>query len=99
MYRWIRNNWKDVKGVIKPYTGKIVILILVEFVSMALSIIVPLLNMKVINVFVYEKVSAKHAICVWVYLLFFLCSALLGYIISIWKRRLDLQMIEGIQKK
>ncbi len=99
MYLWIKNNWKDVKEVIKPYKGKLVILILVEFVCMALSIIVPLLNMKVINVFVYEKVSAKHAISVLVYLLFFVCSAFLGYISSIWKRRLDLQMIEGIQRK
>ena len=60
MFRWMRYNWKNIISVIKPYGRVFLGLIIIELISMFFSVLAPLLNMKLINMFVYEKMSIRH---------------------------------------
>lgn len=97
MNRWIRKNWKELKAVIHPYIGRIILLIVIQLVSLLLAIGIPLLNMELINLFAYEEVGRKHLIYVIAYISFLVFTVCAGYVGGVFKRNLDLQMEKDLK--
>ena len=99
MFRWMRYNWKNIISVIKPYGRVFLGLIIIELISMFFSVLAPLLNMKLINMFVYEKMSIRHLMYVYIYVTFLACTGVIGYIGSVKKRSVNLKMEEELKSK
>lgn len=57
MLRWMKDNWKVVRAVIRPHASTFVFLLFVQLISVCLAVLIPLLNMELIDLFVYEKMG------------------------------------------
>ena len=70
MLRWMKDNWKVVRAVIRPHASTFVFLLFVQLISVCLAVLIPLLNMELIDLFVYEKMGRKHFMYVLAYIVF-----------------------------
>lgn len=99
MLRWMKDNWKVVRAVIRPHASTFVFLLFVQLISVCLAVLIPLLNMELIDLFVYEKMGRKHFMYVLAYIVFLIVTVILNYASIIKKRTLDLQIEEELKRK
>ena len=62
MLKWFIKNRSNISWCIASIKKKLVILIGTLMVCLLVSILTPLMNMELINVFVYEKFGKKHIV-------------------------------------
>lgn len=98
MYKYIFDNIKNINKHLRQFKKTILCLVFLNIVDVLLSIGIPLLNMKVVNEFVYNKVSIGHLKIVFLYILVLLLSTIINYISSIVQRANELSMERNIRE-
>ncbi|MCR5740368.1 MAG: ABC transporter ATP-binding protein/permease [Lachnospiraceae bacterium] len=98
MYKWIYKNRSEVTKLLRTHKSKLMIILLLKLFGMVISVYIPLLNMKLVNLFVYESVGKTHIIFAVIYITVLAASGIVGYIENILMRIVSLQIQENLQQ-
>ena len=98
MYKWIYKNRSEVTRLLKTHKSKLMIILLLKLFGMVISVYIPLLNMKLVNLFVYESVGKAHIIFAIIYITVLAASGIIGYTENILMRIVSLQIQENLQQ-
>lgn len=89
MLQWIIHNRKNIVRCMQSVKEFMIWLVVATLVCTAVSILTPTLNMKLINVYVYEQFSRKHIQIFAFYILITLISAIVGYWSKIYRTKVE----------
>ena len=97
MFRYIIDNRKEIKKIlnknIKSYTIAVFMMILSSF----FSVVIPLCNMKLINLFVYQKINGIHMLYSGGYILLIVMSLIVDYYSINYIKKFELNIQQEIQ--
>lgn len=99
MYRLLYKNKKEIFACIKPNMRMMLFVIVLELFSSVGSAAFPLLNMKLVNLFVYKKLGHTHLNYVILYMISLLGISLFCYALNVEKRKLEMNIKETIQER
>ncbi len=97
MYRYFMENRRIILKYIMGNKVKCIILIGMNLINTLFSLILPILNMNLINLFVYGRIKDKQMYYISIYIITLVVSMLSSFCFAIYKRRMDLEMQKEIQ--
>lgn len=85
------------RSSLRQYKRQLYNLELLEFVSMALGVVLPILNMNLINLFIYNSFSSKHLLYVILYLCTLVLISIFNFYSSVYERKTELSIEKHIR--
>lgn len=98
MYRYFINNKELIKKYLSQYRYRFAVLLIIETLCIVLAVILPMFNMKLINLFLYDRISTRHIKFVVFYVLILLVASVCNYWSSVWGRKTELEIERDIRR-
>ena len=97
MYKYLWVNRKFIFKYLKKDRTKFFVLIALNVMNIVLALILPMLNMNMINLFAYQRISSRHMFFIVIYVMVLFVSAFEIFVYTTYRRKVDLEMQKELQ--
>lgn len=92
MIEWFIQNRKNIKKCILQTEKSSILVFMLCVICSIISILMPIFNMKLVNLFVYERFEMRHGIYFCFYVVLVVVANCLGYVVQVTRTRVENSM-------